>query len=103
MGERKEMDADARSLSSGSEAPKSQSSDSGASGPRRSGSMKSLAAPREPFDLKQASLIRRTVYEMVESDLFNYFILAVIILNTLILGLQTSQTLVRVFGALPWS
>ena len=92
-------DADARSMSSGSEAPKSQSSDSVASRGHHSGSVRTLAARRELFDMKQASLFRRTVYELVESDFFNYFILAVIMLNTLILGLQTSQMMVKAFGA----
>lgn len=98
MGNKK--DDDARSMSSGSDVQKSQSSDSLASKAHHSGSVRTLAGRREPFDMKQASLFRRTVYELVESDFFNYFILAVIMLNTLILGLQTSQTMVKAFGTL---
>jgi hypothetical protein len=98
MGDKK-ADADARSLSSGSEIPKSQSDESYVSGTQRhSGSMKSLPARHEPFDKRQASLVRRTLYELVESDFFNYFILAIIMLNALILGLQTSQEMVKAFG-----
>lgn len=49
-------------------------------------------------DLREASFARRTVYNMVESDAFNYFILLVIVLNGLVLGLQTSLGFVKQFG-----
>ena len=98
MGNKK--DDDARSMSSGSDVQKSQSSNSLASNAHPSGSARTLAGRREPFDMKQASLFRRTAYELVESDFFNYFILAVIMLNALVLGLQTSQTMVKAFGML---